>query len=241
MSRKTLTIHLYCLFLFIGGCGIFWLFGGGDGEKTNLEDNKAECTAQQTTDNIATTWEEQSDASTDDDDADAEPSSTIPSTSQESPEKTVCENKGKRVTKTDSEWSASIDKESTTSSEAKTDAQDAGFHQLVESDNAERVKMINAVIHEKQKSISTESPIKLRLLDDVTVDGVSIPKNTVVYAKMRIGTDRIYLKTETITFKKTDYPFNGDVYEPDGQEGLSMTDKKMALPAGYKVMIKQKK
>lgn len=239
MSRKTLTIHLYCLFLFIGGCGIFWLFGGGDGEKTNLEDNKVECTAQQTTDNIATTWEEQSDASTDDDDADAEPSSTIPSTSQES-EKTVCENKGKRVTKTDSEWSASIDKESTTSSEAKTDAQDAGFHQLGESDNAICVKMINAVIHEKQKSISTESPIKLRLLDDVTVDGVSIPKNTVVYAKMRIGTDRIYLNTETITFKKTDYPFNGDIYEPDGQEGLTMTDTKMALPAGYRVMIKQK-
>ena len=77
MSRKTLTIHLYCLFLFIGGCGIFWLFGGGDGEKTNLEDNKVECTAQQTTDNIATTWEEQSDTSTDDDDADAEPTSTF--------------------------------------------------------------------------------------------------------------------------------------------------------------------
>ena len=133
-----------------------------------------------------------------------------------------------------------IDKESTTSSEAKTDAQDAGFHQLVESDNAERVKMINAVIHEKQKSISTESPIKLRLLDDVTVEGVCIPKNTVVFAKVRVTADRVYLKTETITFKKTDYPFNGDVYEPDGQEGLSMTDTKMALPAGYKVMIKQK-
>lgn len=240
MSRKTLTIHLYCLFLFIGGCGMFWLFGGGDGDKTGLEDNKAECTAQQTTDNIATTWEEQSDASTDDDDADAEPSSTIPSTSQESPEKTVCENKGKAVTKTDSERSASIDKESTTSSEAKTDAQDAGFHQLVESDNAERVKMINAVIHEKQKSISTESPIKLRLLDDVTVDGVSIPKNTVVYAKMRIGTDRIYLKTETVTYKKKDYPIDADIYDVDGLEGLKVTDKKLALPSGYRVMIKQK-
>ena len=239
MSRKTLTIHLYCLFLFIGGCGIFWLFGGGDGDKTGLEDNKAECTAQQTTDNIATTWEEQSDASTDDDDADAEPSSTIPSTSQESPEKTVCENKGKAVTKTDSERSASIDKESTTSSEAKTDAQDAGFHQLVESDNAERVKMINAVIHEQQKSLNAESRIKLRLLDDVTVDGVSIPKNTVVYAKARVTADRVYLKTETITFKKMDYSFNADVYEPDGQEGLKMADKKVTLPAGYRVMIKQ--
>ena len=113
MSRKTLAIHLYCLFLFVGGCGIFWLFGGGDGEKTSLEDNKAECMAQQTTDNVATTWGEQSDASADDDDADAEPSSTIPSTSQESPEKIVCENKGKRAIKTDSEQSAPIDKEST--------------------------------------------------------------------------------------------------------------------------------
>lgn len=240
MSRKTLTIHLYCLFLFIGGCGIFWLFGGGDGEKTGLEDNKAECTAQQTTDNIATTWEEQSDASTDDDDADAEPSSTIPSTSQESPEKTVCENKGKRVTKTDSEWSASIDKESTTLSEAKVDAQDAGFHQLGEDDNAIRVKMINAVIHEKQKSISTESPIKLRLLDDVAVDGVCIPKNTVVFAKVRLAADRIYLKTETVTYKKKDYPIDADIYDVDGLEGLKVTDKKLALPAGYKVMIKQK-
>ncbi|MEE1082912.1 MAG: conjugative transposon protein TraM [Paludibacteraceae bacterium] len=240
MSRKTLTIHLYCLFLFIGGCGIFWLFGGGDGDKTGLEDNKAESTAQQTTDNIATTWEEQSDASTDDDDADAEPSSTIPSTSQESPEKTVCENKGKAVTKTDSERSASIDKESTMSSEAKTDAQDAGFHQLVESDNAIRVKMINAVIHEKQKSISTESPIKLRLLDDVTVEGVCIPKNTVVFAKVRLAADRIYLKTETVTYKKKDYPIDADIYDVDGLEGLKVTDKKLALPAGYKVIIKRK-
>ena len=239
MSKKTLIIHLYCLFLFIGGCGIFWLFGEGDGEKTCLEVNKAEYTAEQTTDNVATTWGEQSDASADDG---TEPSSTILSTSQEYSEEIAHDNKEnkKAVTKTDLREPKPIDKESATSYDAKDNAQDAGFHQLWEDDDAKHVKMINAVIHEQQKSINAESRIKLRLLDDVTVDGVSIPKNTVVYAKARVSADRVYLKTETITFKKMDYPFNGDIYEPDGQEGLSMTDTKMALPAGYKVMIKQK-
>ena len=238
MSRKTLAIHLYCLFLFIGGCGIFWLFGEGDGEKTSLEDNKVEYTTEQTTDNVATTWGEQSDASADDG---TEPSSTIPSTSQEYSEEIAHENKEnkKAVTKTDLREPKTIDKESATSYDAKDNAQDAGFHQLGEGDDAKHVKMINAVIHEQQKSINAESRIKLRLLDDVTVDGVSIPKNTVVYAKARVTADRVYLKTEIITFKKMDYPFNGDIYEPDGQEGLKMADKKVTLPAGYRVMIKQ--
>jgi hypothetical protein len=109
-----------------------------------------------------------------------------------------------------------------------------------ESNDKKTDNLINAVIHERLKNINEGSQIKLRLMDEVTVEGVSIPKNTVVFATVRLSADRVYLTTETVTYKKKDYPFNAEVYDLDGMEGLDMTDKNMVLPAGYKVMIRKK-
>lgn len=109
-----------------------------------------------------------------------------------------------------------------------------------ESNEKKPDKLINAVMHERLKNINEGSQIKLRLMDEVTVEGVSIPKNTVVFATVRLSADRVYLTTETVTYKKKDYPFNAEVYDLDGMEGLDMTDKNMVLPAGYKVMIRKK-
>ena len=78
----------------------------------------------------------------------------------------------------------------------------------MEQDKIKTDNLINAVIHERLKNINEGSQIKLRLMDEVTVEGVSIPKNTVVFATARLSADRVYLTTETVTYKKKDYPFS---------------------------------
>ena len=46
MSNKTLATHLYSLFIFVAGCVVFWLFGGGEEPENNRVDNKEEIMAQ---------------------------------------------------------------------------------------------------------------------------------------------------------------------------------------------------
>lgn len=138
------------------------------------------------------------------------------------------------------EESESKDNESAIPSSTSNIEKSAGFHRMGESKDKKTDNLINAVIHERLKNINEGSQIKLRLMDEVTVEGVSIPKNTVVFATARLSADRVYFATETVTYKKKDYPFNAEVYDLDGMEGLDMTDKNMVLPAGYKVMIRKK-
>lgn len=245
MSNKTLATHLYCLFLFVGGCLIFWLFGGAESENNPVE-NKERSVAQPTeqiavvegvhknveenslADQSTELQEKESISSTDDDDAEAGLSDSKASLKVNS----------KRSETKKQEASESKENESTIPSSTSNIEKNVGFHRMGEINDQKADNSINAVIHEEQKKISAESQIKLRLLDDVTVEGVSIPKNTVVFAKVRLSAERIYLKTETVTYKKTDYPFVADIYDVDGKEGLKMTEKKLALPAGYKVIIK---
>ena len=246
MSKKTLTIHLYCLFLFIGGCGIFWLFGGAESENNHVE-NKEGSVAQPTeqiavVEGVHKNVEENSlaDQSTELQEeiittiAEEEAKVDLPDS------KASLETHSKREeTKKQKEPDSKVIETAIPSSTSNI-GKNVGFHRMGETNDQKTDNFINAVIHEEQKKISAENQIKLRLLDDVTVDGVFIPKNTVVFAKVRLSADRIYLKTETVTYKKMDYPFVADIYDVDGLEGLKMTDKKLALPAGYKVMIKQK-
>lgn len=247
MSNKTLATHLYSLFIFVAGCVVFWLFGGGEEPENNRVDNKEEIMAQPAAEKLAmeevqknleeneladqsTELQEEKFISTI-----AEDDAEVAMSDSKAPLKANSKRGGKRQ-----EESESKDNESTIPSSTSNIEKNAGFHRMGESNDKKSDNLISAVIHERLKNINEESQIKLRLMDEVTVEGVSIPKNTVVFATARLSADRVYLTTETVTYKKKDYPFNAEVYDLDGMEGLDMMDKNIVLPAGYKVMIKQK-
>lgn len=84
---------------------------------------------------------------------------------------------------------------------------------------------IRAVIHGEQKNITTASQVKLRLLDNVKVNpNLTIPKNTMVYAKASFSSNRIHLNIESIAYNNNVYPFNAQIYDLDGFEGLYVPD-----------------
>jgi conjugative transposon TraM protein len=83
---------------------------------------------------------------------------------------------------------------------------------------------IRAVIHGEQKDITTASQVKIRLLDNVNVAGVSIPRNTMVYAKASFSANRILLNIESIAYNDNVYPFDAQIFDVDGFEGLYIPD-----------------
>ena len=83
---------------------------------------------------------------------------------------------------------------------------------------------IRAVIHGEQKDITTASQVKIRLLDNVNVAGISIPRNTMVYAKASFTANRILLNIESIAYNDNVYPFDAQIYDVDGFEGLYIPD-----------------
>lgn len=247
MSNKTLATHLYCLFIFVAGCVGFWLFGGGEEPENNHVDNNEEIVAQPAAEKLAMeevqkNVEENELADQSTELQEEEFISTIAEDDAEvamSDSKAPLKANSKRDTKKQVEQDLK-ECESTIPSSTSNIEKGAGFHRMGESKDKKTDNLINAVIHERLKNINEGSQIKLRLMDEVTVEGVSIPKNTVVFATARLSADRVYLTTETVTYKKKDYPFNAEVYDLDGMAGLDMTDKNMVLPAGYKVMIRKK-
>ena len=244
MSNKTLATHLYSLFIFVAGCVVFWLFGGGEEPENNHVDNKEEIVAQPAAEKLAMEEVQKNVEENDsiDQSTELQENEFISSTVEGDAEVDLFDSKTnskRRDTKKQVEQDLK-ECESTIPSSTSNIEKNVGFHRMGEINDQKADNSISAVIHERLKNINEESQIKLRLMDEVTVEGVSIPKNTVVFATARLSADRVYLTTETVTYKKKDYPFNADVYDLDGMEGLDMTDKNVVLPAGYKVMIRKK-
>lgn len=245
MNKKSLTIHLFCLLLFIGGCGLFWLFGGGEEQSESLNyiyDGRLECQATEV-------GREQSSHNTSmcNRGDEAEKSQLSLSASKISIEDTIKEEhqQSAEIKKKATKHAAKLVesqpiKESEPSAQPITASKSVGFNHMAGNSNSVDGDLIKAALYEEQKSFSPASPVKIRLMDDVKVGGVGIPKNTIVYAKAMLSDDRVYLCTETIIYKKKDYPFNAVVFDMDEREGLKISDGKIALPAGYRVIMKRK-
>lgn len=122
---------------------------------------------------------------------------------------------------------------------------DVGFYKIEATDVKKEENLLRAAIHEMHRNVNSASLIKLRLLDDVIVNGINIHKNTMVYAKGTLSANRLYLKIESITYNSREYAFNAEIYDNDGLEGLKITESVMdeagrvTLPEGYRLIIKQ--
>ena len=78
---------------------------------------------------------------------------------------------------------------------------------------------IEAVIHETQ-TIVNGSTVKLRLVNDVYINGVLIPKETFVFGTAALNGERLGITINSIRYKTSLFPVELSVYDLDGMDGI---------------------
>ncbi|MCQ2199154.1 MAG: conjugative transposon protein TraM [Paludibacteraceae bacterium] len=83
---------------------------------------------------------------------------------------------------------------------------------------------IRAVVHGEHRNLTTNSKVKLRLIDPMTIEGVTIPANRFVYATVSFSEGRIQLYVDNVNYNNQVLPFKGIIYDYDGSRGLHVPD-----------------
>jgi conjugative transposon TraM protein len=78
---------------------------------------------------------------------------------------------------------------------------------------------IQAVIHETQILVNG-STVKLRLVNDVNINGVLIPKNNFLFGTASLNGERLNIKITNIRFHNSLFPVELSVYDMDGLKGI---------------------
>lgn len=78
---------------------------------------------------------------------------------------------------------------------------------------------IEAVIHETQ-TIVNGSTVKLRLVNDVYINGVLIPKENFVFGTAALNGERLGITINSIRYKTSLFPVELSVYDLDGMDGI---------------------
>ena len=81
--------------------------------------------------------------------------------------------------------------------------------------------MIPVVVHEDQ-AIKDGQQVKLRLLKEITADGVTIPANTILHAICQLSDDRLRLTVRSLQLGGQLIPLDLDVYDTDGSMGVNV-------------------
>lgn len=91
------------------------------------------------------------------------------------------------------------------------------FNSIIDTGEPTHIKaMVDQVVKAKQSS-----RVRLRLLDDITIDGKVIPRNHYLYAHVSGFTgQRIMLTVTSMLLKDKIYPINLEVFDLDGYSGL---------------------
>lgn len=80
---------------------------------------------------------------------------------------------------------------------------------------------IQAVIHQTQTLVSGQS-VKMRLVDDIYVNGVLIPAGNFIYGKASLNGERLKLEIDHVQYKNRLFPVAMSVYAMDGIEGIQI-------------------
>ncbi|RKD15091.1 conjugative transposon protein TraM [Pelobium manganitolerans] len=78
---------------------------------------------------------------------------------------------------------------------------------------------IQAVIHETQ-TVVDGSTVKLRLVNDVFINGVRIPKDNFVFGIASLRGERLSIKINSVRFGNSLFPVELSVYDMDGLDGI---------------------
>jgi conjugative transposon TraM protein len=94
------------------------------------------------------------------------------------------------------------------------------FYSLDEAQPAEEVQnSIEAVVHQTQ-TIVNGSVVKLRLTNDIFLQGTIIPRNTFLYGMAALKGERLEVKITNIQYNNSIFPVELAVYDMDGIDGI---------------------
>ncbi|MBN9284130.1 MULTISPECIES: conjugative transposon protein TraM [unclassified Flavobacterium] len=94
------------------------------------------------------------------------------------------------------------------------------FYALEDMGVSENVQnAIQAVIHENQTLVNG-STVKLRLVQDVQINGVIIPKDHFLFGVTALNGERLGIKIDNIRFGNSLFPVELTVYDLDGMDGI---------------------
>jgi conjugative transposon TraM protein len=95
-----------------------------------------------------------------------------------------------------------------------------GFYSLIGTTAIEDPQnAIQAVIHETQ-TIVDGSTVKLRLLNDVFINDVHIPKDNFLYGIASLRGERLSIKINSVRYNNSLFPVELSVYDMDGLNGI---------------------
>lgn len=78
---------------------------------------------------------------------------------------------------------------------------------------------IEAVIHETQ-TLADGSTVKLRLVNDVYINGILIPKENFVFGTATLNGERLNININSIRYKNSLFPVELSVFDMDGMDGI---------------------
>jgi conjugative transposon TraM protein len=94
-----------------------------------------------------------------------------------------------------------------------------GFFGLEDTNNFKEQNAIEALIHENQTIVSG-SVIKMRLLNDIYINGDLITKGNFIYGISTISGERLQIQINSIKCGQSLYPVHLEVYDMDGLPGI---------------------
>lgn len=95
-----------------------------------------------------------------------------------------------------------------------------GFYAMEEDDGVTAGQnAIEAVIHEKQ-TLTTGATVKLRLINDVYINGKRIPKDNFVFGTASLNGERLEISIDHIRNGSSLFPVSLNVHDLDGLEGV---------------------
>jgi conjugative transposon TraM protein len=93
------------------------------------------------------------------------------------------------------------------------------FYSLDDPEEQFTQNAIDAVVHETQTIVSG-STVKLRLLNDIYVNGKLIPKDNFVFGTAQLSGERLEISIDGIQFRKSLFPVQLSVVDIDGINGI---------------------
>jgi len=101
----------------------------------------------------------------------------------------------------------------------KTINKQNGFYSLEKTASDEAQNTIEAVVHEAQVLLNG-SVVKMRLLDDLYVNGTLIPKGNFVFGIAQLNDERLEVSISSIRCNNSLFPVKLDIYDMDGLPGI---------------------
>lgn len=95
------------------------------------------------------------------------------------------------------------------------------FYSLEEDTVSDEQNSVDAMIPQTQ-TIANGSVVKLRLLNDIYINEVIIPKGNYVYGIAQLKDERLELSIQSIRYNKSLFPVNLEVFDMDGLAGLNI-------------------